>query len=240
MRRLLMGAPLLALVALFMTDTATAATTWKAVAEYGQATALFRNSHSTAIAELVEYHGLRKPNELAKTLVATCWMYAQFCECNKPGKPILWRIAYGLSKLSTARGYPNTPIKERCRHSSQASDKAGWNEYVAAIDGDRPVVLPFCYDPAARQSLAQAKRRVSNCFSVVGIGYMIHNGEKLLICHDGITSNQSYPASVDKVSASSLGINTQGKPWGEAGTSLYKWDGSYSNLAMVFVGKPTK
>jgi len=215
-------------------------TTWKAVQSHGQATALFRNSHSTAMAELVEYSGLRKPNESAKTLVATCWMYAQFCECNKPGKPTLWRVSHGLNKLFTARGYPNTPVKERCRYSSQASDKAGWNEYVAAIDGDRPVVLTFCYDPAARQSLAQAQRRVSNCFSVVGIGYMIHNGQKLLICHDGITSNQSYPASADRVSASSLGINTQGKPWGQAGTSLYKWDGSCSNLVMVFVGQPTQ
>ena len=64
MRRLLMGAPLLTLVALFMTDTATAGTTWKAVPEYGQATPLFRNSHSTAMAlswlaalALVKYRG---------------------------------------------------------------------------------------------------------------------------------------------------------------------------------------
>lgn len=240
MRRPFVGVLLFFLIALFAISIAEAGTSWKAVANYGQATPLFRNSHSTAIAELVGYHGLKKAKESPKTLVATCWMYAQYCECDKPGKPILWRIGHGLKKLFTARGYPNTTIKERCRYSNQASDKAGWNDYVGAIKDNRPVILTFCYDEAARQTLAQAKRRVSKCFSVVGIGYMVHNGQKLLICHDGITSNQSYPASVDKVSASSLSISTQGKPWGQAGTSLYKWDGSYSNLVMVFVGKPTK
>ena len=69
---------------------------------------------------------------------------------------------------------------------------------------------------------------------------MKYGEQKLLICHDGITSTQSYPASVDKVSAADLDIKTEGKPWGQAGTSLYRWDGSYENLVMVFVGRPRR
>lgn len=213
---------------------------WKAANHVGEAIPLFRNSHSTAMAWLVKYHGLKKQNESEKPLVATCWMYAQYCECDKKDKPIIWRIGHGLKKLFTARGYPNTAVKQRCRYSNNSSEKAGWNDYVTAIKDNGPVVLTFCYDPDTSESLAKAKRRVDKCFSVVGIGYMNYGDQKLLICHDGVTTNQNYEASVDKVSASDLGINTQGKPWGQPGTSLYKWDGSYSNLVMVFVGRPAK
>ena len=213
---------------------------WKAVTYAGQAIPVFRNSHSTAMASLIKYHGINKQNESDKPLVATCWMYAQYCECDKPGKPTIWRVMHGLKKLFTARGYPNTPTKERCRYSSKSSEKAGWNDYVAAIKDNRPVILTFCYDPDTRQGLAPAKRREEKCFSMLGIGYMEYGDQKLLICHDGITSNQSYPASVDRVSAANLGINTQDKPWEQSGTSLYKWEGSYENLVMVFVGRPAK
>ena len=213
---------------------------WKAVNHVGPAIPVFRNSHSTAMASLVKYHGLQKQNESDKPLIATCWMYAQYCECDKPDKPILWRIGYGLKKLFTARSYPNTPTKERCRYSDKSGEKAGWNEYVAAIKDNRPVILTFCYDPETSKGLGQAKRREKKCFSVLGIGYLNYGDQKLLICHDGLTANQSYPASVDRVSAASLGINTQDKPWGQSGTSLYKWDGSYENLVMVFVGRPAR
>ena len=78
---------------------------------------------------------------------------------------------------------------------------------------------------------------MSKCFSVLGIGYMTYDGQKFLICHDGISSAEAAgPAAPDGVSAQGLGINTQGKPWGHAGTSLYKWDGAYKNLVMVFAG----
>ena len=213
---------------------------WKVISNTGEAMSLRRNSHSTATAWLVKYHGLNKPHETDKKLVATCWVYTQRCECGKPDKPTVWDIAEGLKKLCIARGHPNTPIKERCRHSSKSSETASWNDYIAAINDNRPVILTFCYAPTARQGLAQAKRRVEKCFSVAGIGYMKYGNQKLLICHDGITSDESYPASGDKVSASSLGINTEGKPWGQSGTSLYKWEGSYDNLVMVFVGRPTR
>ncbi len=216
------------------------AISWQALDNCRPALALQRTSHATAGAWMVDRYGLRKSNENNKKLIAACWVYMQHCACAEEGDPMLWQIAEGLAKLCTARGYPNTPIKERCRYSNQSSETAGWTDYVAAIKDNRPVILTFCYDPATRVDLAQAKRRVDKCFSVVGIGCMNYAGQKLLICHDGLTSEQSYPVEVDRVLASDLGINIQGKPWGQPGTSLYEWDGSYSNLVMVFVGKPAR
>ena len=229
-----------ACVVCYESPRAASLVSWNSIRDHGHATPVFRNSHSTAIARLVQYHGLKKPNESPKTLIATCWIYAQYCACDEPGDPILWRIPEGVSKLFTARGHPKTPIRERCRYSGTAGDRADWADYMAAIDRDEPVILTLCYDPAARQGLPQAKRRVSKCFSVVGIGYMTQNGQKLLICHDGLTEGQKCEASADRAEPSKLGIESKGKPWGEPGTALYKWDGSYTNVVMVFVGKPAK
>ena len=44
------------------------------------------------------------------------------------------------------------------------------------------------------------------------------------------------PAAQDRVDAGALGINTAGKPWGESGTSLFKWNGASKNVVLVFVG----
>ena len=122
------------LIALILVVTVCDAATisWEAVSGYEPAIPLFRNSHAAAMAALVKYHGLKKQNESDRPLVATCWMYAQYCECNRPGKPIIWRVSYGLRKLFTARRYPNTPIKQRCRYSDRNSEKAGWDKYVAS------------------------------------------------------------------------------------------------------------
>ncbi len=65
---------------------------------------------------------------------------------------------------------------------------------------------------------------------------MTYGDQKFLICHDGISSaDAAGPGAVDRVSAQSLGINTQGKPWGQCGTSLYRWDGTHRNLVIASV-----
>ncbi|PIY49368.1 MAG: hypothetical protein COZ05_00625 [Armatimonadetes bacterium CG_4_10_14_3_um_filter_59_10] len=212
---------------------------WKSVSRRGECVFLFRNSHSTAMANLVIYDGLGTPAK-ARSLVALCWMYAQHCECNQPDQPVVWRVSEGLAKLFTARGYPHTAISERCRYSAIPDERADWDAYVAAVARDQPVILTFCYEPSARKLPQRAKRRVSRCFSALGIGYLTVNGQKLLICQDGLSDGQKCEASVDTVSAPSPGIASEGKPWGEPGTSLYKWDGTYSNMVMVFVGRPAK
>lgn len=240
MRRWIVMLPASFLVSILIAGIANAAPTPKTIANPGTAIELFRNSHSTAIAAMVKYHGLQKPNESNRTLVATCWMYAQYCECNKPGKPMLWRIEEGLKKMFAGRGYPNTAIKERARYARNTAETAGWEKYTEAINGNRPVLLTFCYDAQAKGDLTQAKRRVGNCTSVLGIGYVTSNGKHYLICHDGMAGGQAYPASVDRVSAGSIGLSTNSGVWSQAGTSIYKWDGAYTNLVMVFTGKPTK
>ena len=240
MRRWILALPASFLVSILIAGIANAAPTRKTVANPGTAIELFRNSHSTAIAGLIKYHGLRKPNEADKTLIATCWMYAQYCECDKPGNLTLWRVAEGLKKMFAGRGYPNTPVKELARYARSDAEVAGWARYTEAIDGSRPVILTFCYDASAKGDLAQARRRVSDCTSVLGIGYVTHNGKHYLICHDGIPPGQSHPASVDRVSPASIGLSAGSGVWSQAGTSIYRWDGAYTNLVMVFTGKPTK
>ena len=240
MRRWIVVLPASFLVSILIAGIATAAPTPKTVANPGTAIDLFRNSHSTAIAALVKYHGLQKANESDKTLIATCWMYAQYCECNKPGKPMLWRIEEGLKKMFAGRGYPNTPIKELARYAKSDAEVAGWQKYTEAIDGSRPVILTFCYDASAKGDLAQARRRVSNCTSVLGIGYVTHNGKHYMICHDGIPAGQSHAASVDRVTPASIGLSGSSGVLSQAGTSLYTWDGAYTNLVMVFAGKPAR
>jgi len=194
------------------------------------------NTHATAGAWIARYHGLKRADESDRTFITTMKVYMEHCACHLPDKPIYWEIAEGLNKCFRARGRAELVVTERCRYSSAASERAGLAAYRAEIEANRPVVLTFCYDPAAAADLSTAKRRTSNCFSVVGIGYMKYGNTDLLICHDGL---QYPPASgsgtLDRVSPQSLGINTQGRPWGQTGTTLYKWEGAYKNLVMVFV-----
>lgn len=190
---------------------------------------------------MADYYGVRKLNESSTTLIATCWMYAQYCECDRPGRPMLWRIGYGLQRLFAARSWPHTVVNERCRYSPDAGDRASFSDYSGAISRSHLVILTFCYQPAAKQGLAVAKRRADKCFSAVGIGYVTAaNGKTLLICQDGLAPGQASPANVDKVSPAKAGLATKGAVWNQPGTGLYKWDGSYSNLVMVFVGTPAR
>jgi len=210
---------------------------WDVVPNAAPAINLYRNSHCTATAWMARHHGLRNSDETDQRLVATVWVYAQFCECDAPGQPILWRISEGLAQMFEARSRSVPSIRERCRTSPNASERASFADYVAAIDAGRPVIVTFCYDASAANGLAAAKRRESNCFSAVGIGYMRYDDREYLICRHGAGSGSEMgQAANDCVSAQALGINTAGKPWGEAGTSLFKWNGTSTNLVLVFVG----
>lgn len=209
---------------------------WNVVPDAGPAIDLYRNSHCTATAWIARHYGLKNPGETDQRLVATVWVYAQYCECNTPGRPILWRISEALTQMFAARSRSVPTIRERCRTSPNAAERASFNDYVSAIDAGRPVIVTFCYDPSADNGLTAAKRREKNCFSAVGIGYMRYDDRQYLICRHGASSGaQMGPAANDCVSAQALGINTAGKPWGEAGTSLFKWNGTSTNLVLVFV-----
>lgn len=210
---------------------------WDAIDNYASAMGVHHNSHCTAGAWVAKRYGVQKPRESDRQFISVAWVYMQHCECYKPGKPKVWRVAEGLAKMFEGRDRPCPTITERCRYSPAASERAGWEDYAASIEDNRPVIVTFCYDPETRSGLASAKRRESDCFSMVGIGYMVYGGQKLLICLDG-TSNPSQmgKAVQDRVSPQAMGINTQGKPWGQWGASLMKWDGEASNMVFVFTG----
>jgi len=228
---------LLLLTASHPVQGASQTASWHVVRNCPKATPVFRNSHSTAMAQLVRYHGLSKPGEKAKSLVAICWMYAQYCECDKPDKPTLWRIGYGIKKLFVARGRPKEPVRELCRVTRTGNERASFGDYVAAIHGDRPVVVTFCYDPRAGKGLAQAVRRDARCLSALGIGYVKCGRRSYLICQDGVMASGHGVAAADVVEPSSLGLSSHGKPWTRPGTSLYRWDGAQSNVVLTFVGR---
>ncbi len=185
-KRIVIGSrrtPLVFIVVLnVMLPCAAVSISWKVVNHAGQAIPVFRNSHSTAVASFVKYHGLQKQNESDKPLIATCWMYAQYCECDKKDKPIIWRISHGLKKLFTARGYPNSPIKERCRYSNESGEKAGWDDYTAAINDDRPVILSFCYDSEASKGLARAREARQYFPAETLQDYSVWRGEPAASC----------------------------------------------------------
>ena len=211
---------------------------WRTVDGCGTCFALQRNSHATAGGWVTAYDGLRQSGESNSSLINDAWVYLQGCDCGQPGTA--WDIAGGMQNLFASRGYANTPVKERCRYSRHADEIGSFDDYVARIQQSLPVILTFCYDPSASRSLTSASPRATKCFSMVGIGYMYYNGHGVLICHDGLTGSQSSPAQVDRVDAAAWGLPTEGKPWGQPGTSLYSWDGKYTNLIMVFVGRPGK
>jgi hypothetical protein len=219
---------------------ASAEVSWTTVEDYGYALALERNSHATAGAWMADYWDLRKPQESDKKLIATCWVYMQHCDCGTPGKPTWWQVREGMEKLCTARGWGGTYFKEKVRFSAYESEKAGWDDYVERIDGGYPVLVTYCYADGADRDLDAAGTREKDCHTMVGVGYLEQDGDKYLICHDGITSEQDYPAAVDCVQPGDLGLPTRGRPWTRSGTALYRWDGQYENLIMVFMSKPRK
>lgn len=222
-----------------MPPVANSASVASTVDNTGHALFLFRNSHSTALARLVDQYGARKRNESDRALIAICWMYAQYCECDKPNKPIIWRMADGAQSIFAARGYRHTRVTEKCLRTENDADRAQWAEVTGSIDGNQPVIVSFCYDPAAAKGLALAKRRESKCFSALAIGHVTSGGRHYLICHDGLAAGQSSVAAVDKVSPQSIGLSPLGV-WSQPGTGIYRWEGTASNLVFVFVGAPQR
>lgn len=209
---------------------------WHAVDNYGAAVMLDRNSHCTTAANVAKYHGLKRPGETDDRLVTLAYMYVKQCACGeRKNLPIHWFIAEGLRKMFETRYAGTANIRERATRSNIYAERVTWDHYVAAINANRPVAITYCYDPGSVAGVEAAKGRYQQCFSVCGIGYMDYGGQKLIIAHDGATSDsQVGPAAGARLDPSAMGINTAGKPWGRAGTTLYKWDGGQKNLLLVF------
>jgi hypothetical protein len=235
-RRILAAALALSIL---LAATAFAAVTWKTVKAPAPGVAIGKNSHATATAWLLRHHGVARPGETPERLASTAWVYLQRCDCDLADKPIMWEIAEGLPMIFAARDHVKMAVRERCRYSSKPGETATFQQYVDAIKRNQPVILTFCYDPKTREGLATAKRRVSRCVSVAGIGYVRRGGEDYLICRDGLAAGgpDAELVKADRLAGDQWGADSKGKPWRQPHTSLYRWNGSYQNLVMVFVGE---
>jgi len=229
------GALALGLIALALPAQAVSIS-WHAVDGYGTAVMLERNSHCTAAANVAKYHGLKRAGETDERLATLAYMYVKQCACGeRENLPIHWFIKEGLEKLFSTRYTGTAMIRERATQSVYTHERVGWDHYVAAINANRPVAVTYCYDPGSKAGVEAAKGRYQECFSICGIGYMDYGGQKIIIAHDGATSDgQVGPAAGARLDPGAMGINTVGKPWGRAGTTLYKWDGGQKNLLLVF------
>ncbi len=210
---------------------------WRVLDAPGPAFSPQYNSHATAGGWVTDYHGLRRRAESDKTLMHSAWVYMQACDCG--GADINWDIAGGMQKLFNARGYPSTPVKERCRYSDQYGETCTFGDYVARIKQNRPVIITYTYHRGDEHGVVFAHGRTKQCLSMVGIGYMYYNGRGVLICRDGLALGAPNPAQADRIDPAQWGLATEGRPWNEPGTSLYRWEGDYTNLLMVFLGKPS-
>jgi hypothetical protein len=209
---------------------------WEVVDNYGQAIMLNRNSHCTAAANVAKYHGLQREHETDDRLVTYAFMYVKQCACGeRKNLPIHWFIGEGLTKLFETRAEVTPAVRVRATRSNKSRERVGWESYMQAISENRPVALTYCYSAASAAGVEAAKGRYEECFSVVGIGWMNYNGQRLLICHDGLRNDyRAGPAAGARLEPGDLGINTAGKPWGRPGTTLYKWNGGQKNLLLVF------
>lgn len=209
---------------------------WHVVDNYGNSIMLTRNSHCTAAANVAKYHGLQRPGESDERLVTLAYMYVKQCQCGPlRDLPVHWFIAEGLRRMFETRYSGTFSVRERATNSKYASERVDWNHYVAAINANRPVAISYCYDSSAAAGVEAAKGRYQDCFSICGIGYMNYGGQKLIIAHDGATSDaQVGPAAGARLDPTAMGLNAAGKPWGRPGTTLYKWNGGQANLLLVF------
>lgn len=224
---------LVAVVALLVASSAASAPQTDLLPNSPPALGVFRNSHATAMAWLVKYDGLNKHNEADKNLIALCWMYAQYCECDKPGRPIIWRMAEGLKRVYAGRGR-ELVVKDQCRDSPQPTDRTSFAGVRSRIVAGRPVIVTFCYDAGAERSLAAAKRREQRCLTAVAIGTVENDQGQYLICRDGMASGGDTPASSDRVKPEHIGLSATSGAWTEAGTSIYKWAGGQKNIVVVY------
>ena len=211
-------------------------TSWRVIDSPGTALQGMRFTHAAAGAWVVRYHGIDGPEMDNTQFVAAMRLYMGRSECPSCPADTIWDIAGGMRDFLQVKDRSDIPVRERFRYSGNASETAEFEEYVQAIDGDQPVILTFCYDPAAAEDTVAASLRTKDCFSVVGIGYLLRGSRRFLICHDGFAP-QPVPGGTaeDRVAPDRAGVGDQRGPWNRPGTALYKWDGDYRNLIMVFV-----
>ena len=223
---------LLALMIANPTDAAVV----KCVADPEPAISLFRNSHATATAWLVKHYGLARAKETDKALVAAADLFIYRCggcgEEEGPDSRRAWDVAAGVVNMIRLRGRLVT-ASEKCTAPPGAKRSADFADYQHAINAGRPVLVTFCYDVAAGRSTKVARERAKRALTVAGIGYFIKDSKQYIIARDGLKAPDALAKS-DTVAPARLGLSKKGV-WHQAGTSIYRWQGSCANMVLTFV-----
>jgi len=214
--------------------------TWRVIARPGEAiispeaATAPEKTHSVAAAWVARYHGLDDPNRTDRQFIATMRLFVGVPEC--PSCPTLssWDIERGLKNYFMAKDRPDAEASQRYKYAPDEGQRAVFEDYVAEIDAGRPVVLTLSYFSAARDEIDAARLRHRRCFSVVGIGYSRYRGRDYFICHDGLTDHlEDDIDAFDRVGPLTAGLDGVEGPWQQPGTSIYRWDGDYTNIIMV-------
>lgn len=217
---------------------------WKVVASPGEAITGVGvsedvvNTHAAAAAWVARYHGADDPDRTDQQFVAGMRMHigVPACpSCTSP-MPASWDIAGGMNDYFVARDRPDLRATQRFRYSKRESDQATFDDCAQAIDADQPVILTWGYLEGTRKNTRGAAARISWCFTTVGIGYA-RNGERdYVIVHDGLTQPlEDRTDALDRVGPLTAGLRGTKGPWEQPGTSIYRWQGEYQNLVLVFV-----
>ncbi len=212
---------------------------WQVVPNPGRAIMGMDNTHAAAAAWLVRYYDPQAAQRSEKQLVAGMRLHVGVPKCPSCPELASWDIERGLKSYFIAHGQPQVQTRELYRYPDRSVPPGAFADYVRSIDAGRPVVLTFCYDPAHRTDAGAARLRARRCFSVVGIGYVRYRGLDYFICHDGLTGHlEDGIDTIDRIQPVDAGLEGIAGPWQQAGTSLYRWDGQYANLIMVFFSPP--
>ena len=210
-------------------------TTWHTIASPGEAMMGHPNTHAAAGAWTIRYLGLSDPDWNDEKLYTMMRLHMGKPECPTCPLIVFWDVLGGIWDYLQVNDHPEVKVTEFVAHSKHEDETVDFEDYVAAIDSDHPVILTWCYDKRAADPAISTKR-AADCFSTVGIGYVRHGDERFVICHHGLTAPLDKDLDAkDRVGPHAAGLEGQSGPWDQPGTALYRWDGEYKNLVAVFV-----
>jgi len=214
---------------------------------------IFVSSHSTAAAEVLAYHGVKK--ELPQVvLIGGLEGRIYRCDC---GKDIhLWDIAGGTRLWAAAQGL-TVNTQSRVLRGAKEGEALDLAQYRAAIDAGQPVILTYSLDEASGKGM-EASFRSQDRVSVVGIGYDEANpdrsqgtagGPSTLLRTNGCATHGesdpdgyvivSLPEDADKDKRfAQLAALPGVKPGEREGLLLIPWDVQTGNRIATFVEAP--
>ncbi len=189
-----------------------------------------------AAAWVVRHLGLADEGETDTGLYTALRLHIGIPECASCPMIVFWDVAGGLMKYFSLEDRPEVQIRELMLRTAPPELTGDWSDYVDAIDRDQPVIVSWCYDKPAGIDEKLARARAAKCMTGVGIGYILKGDERFVIFQHGLDKPMEYDIdATDRVTPSVAGVSGQDGPWHRPSTALYRWDGDYENLIMVFV-----